>query len=273
MNYFDLCKTTPDVLEKIEAAEKKGLFSEHLDPIDYSNCNPVEEDYPFIFKGRERLKYFLLNFFVVRPYSFIVNRCILKTRVLGRENLRGLASAVVTCNHVNKLDAVAVKHAFRGRKMKITVADFNNQKGALGNFMRAAGTFPFSPNHGAMRSFNRAITHYLCHRTFVLFFPERAEWWCYEKPRPYMDGAYHYAFHNRVPVVPVFITFKKTGKFDKNGIEQRQFFVHILEPVYPDLTKTKRENIADMKERNFERCREKYEEFYGRKLEYTCDAP
>lgn len=272
MNYFNLAKTTPDVLEKIEAAERKGLFSEHLDPIDYNNCNPVDENYHYIWNGRERCKYALLNFFIVRPYSWIVNQFILKTCVKGQENLRGLPAAVVTCNHVNKLDAVAVKHAFGGRKMKIMVADFNNQKGPLGDFMRTAGTMPFSAGLGVMRNFNKAVSHYLNHKTFMLFFPERAEWWCYEKPRPYMDGAYHYALSNKVPVVPVFITFKKLGRRDRNGIERRQFVVHIMEPIYPDWTKTKKENIQTMKEQNFELCKKKYEEFYGRKLEYTCDA-
>jgi 1-acyl-sn-glycerol-3-phosphate acyltransferase len=271
MNYFDLSKTTPDVLEKIEDSEKKGIFSEHLDPIDYSNCYPVDENFKYICKGHQKRKYLRMDWCIVRPYSYIVNKYILKTKVYGRYHLRGIHNAIVTCNHVNKLDAIAVRHALKGHKMRITVADFNNQKGKLGDYMRAAGIMPFSSSLSAMRNFNKSIKYYLKNHTYILFFPERSEWWCYEKPRPYMDGAYHYAIKNNVPVIPIFITFKKTGKFYENGIEKRQFIVNILEPIFPNPNLSVHDNIDYMKNRNYELCKNKYEEFYGRKLEYTCD--
>lgn len=270
MNYFNLMQTTPDVLQKIEESERSGNFSEHLDPIDYSNALPVDENFRYILKGHQKRKYTRQDWLIVKPFSYIVNRYMLKTRVTGRRNLRGIKSAIVTCNHVNKLDSLACMHALRGRRFKVTVADFNNQKGRLGEYMRAAGILPFSSSMAAMRNFNKSISYYLKKGTYILFFPERSEWWCYEKPRPYMDGAYHYAITNNVPVIPIFITFKKTGRNYDNGIEKRQFIVNILEPIYPDYNLTKKENIKYMKARNFELCKNKYEEFYGKKLEYSC---
>lgn len=269
MNYFSLSKTTPEVLDKIQKSEQDGTFSEHLDPIDYANCYPVDGNFKYICKGHQKRKYARVNFCIVKPYSYIVNKYILKTKVVGRRNLHGIKNAIVTCNHVNKLDAIAVMHALKGHKVRITVADFNNQKGKLGDYMRAAGIMPMCSNLSAMKNFNRSMNILLKKGNYVLFFPERSEWWCYEKPRPYMDGAYHYAIMNNVPVIPIFITFERTGKYYDNGIEKRKFIVNIMEPIYADPNLTKHENIAKMKAKNFEMCKNKYEEFYGKKLEYN----
>lgn len=263
MNYFSLTTTTQDVLNRIETAEKNRTFNEHLDPIDYTNCYPVTKDFPYIPKGKLRLHYFIQNLFIVRPFQWIVTHHILKVEVTGKENLRNIKSAVVTGNHVNKLDAIAIGSALgRKDKFKVMVGDFNNQKGKLGDYMRAFGVLPFSSEPDCVRAFNKAVSYYMKHGTYLLFFPERAEWWCYEKPRPLMDGAYHYAIKNKVPVVPVYITFRKSGKYDKNGIEQRYFQVNILKPIYPDTTLSNANNIKVMKKNNFDQYVELYEKTY-----------
>lgn len=265
MNYFKLTTTTQDVLDRIAEAEKNGTFNEHLDPIDYSNCYPVTKDFPYVPTGKVRRHYFIHNLFIVRPFQWIVTHRILKVRVTGKENIKGIKSAVVTGNHVNKLDAIAIGSAL-GRKnsFKVMVGDFNNQKGNLGDYMRAFGVLPFSAEPDCVRAFNKAVSYYLKHGTYLLFFPERAEWWCYEKPRPLMDGAYHYAVKNKVPVIPTFITFRNSGKIDENGIEQRYFQVNILKPIYPDPTLTNAENIKIMKKNNFDQCVALYEKTYNK---------
>lgn len=266
MNYFKLTTTTQDVLDKIKEAEKQQRFSEHLDPIDYSNCEPVDETFCYIETGRKKIKQTLQNRLIVGPFSWFVNQFLLHTTIEGRQHLRGIPNAVLICNHVNKLDALVVRHALNGHRLKIMVGDFNNQKGKLGDYMRACGIMPFSMNRGAFNNFNKAVAYYLKHRTYILFFPERSEWWCYEKPRPYMDGAFHYAVKNGVPVIPFFITFTKTGKFDENGIEKRRFHLHILEPVYADASLSEHENMERLKEKSYAECQAQYEHFYHKKI-------
>lgn len=268
MNYFKLTDTTPEVLRLIKEAEARGDYSSHLDPIDYSNCYPVDDSFEYIPSGKTKRKDWCRDTFIVRPFSWMVNHFLLKTKVSGREKIKGVENAVITCNHVNKLDALVVRHAISGHRLKITVGDFNNQKGKLGDYMRAAGIMPFSTNFGALKKLNQAIAYYLKMGTYILFFPERSEWWCYEKPRPYMDGAYHYAVKNKVPVVPAFITFTMSGKFDENQIERRKFHIFLLDPIYPDPSLSEHENRQRMKDLNFEACKKKYEEFYHRPLSY-----
>ena len=94
-------------------------------------------------------------------------------------------------------------------------------------------------------------------------------WWNYEKPRPFKDGAFSLAVMNDVPVIPMFITFRPSGKLDENGIEIKHFTVHIMKPIYPDTELPRRARVDTMRDQNRRACVEKYEEIYQKKLEYT----
>lgn len=264
---MNLSQTTPDVLEKIKLAEEEKRYNEHLDAIVYPEYYEVDGNYKFIKPWYVKIAYFFLMLFIVRPYCFIVNKIWLKTKVVGKKNLKGLKTgAVVTCNHVNKVDAIALGKALWPRKTHYTVAEFNNMKCRLGTYMRAYGTMAFSSNHDGLKNFNYHVDKFLQQKHFVTFFPERSEWWCYEKPRPLQIGAFHYAAKSNVPVVPAFITFVKTGKFDKNGIEKRKFIVNILKPIYPKEELSLKENKEYLLNENEKAWIECYENFYNKKL-------
>ncbi len=257
------------VLADIEKYERLGEFDRHIDPIDESICLPVDESFPYIPRGGLRFKYAFERACYVKPFIRRTNRHILRTEVVGRENLRGVGAAIVTCNHVNKFDCLAVKYAAKGHKTYIIGAKFNNMSGFLGEMMRAGGLLPLSDSPSAMKNLNRAIAQRLSEGAFVVCYPEQAMWWNYEKPRPFKDGAFSLAVINNVPIVPMFITFRHSGELDENGIEIKYMTIHIMPPIYPTEGAPRRKNVADMRETNYRMCREKYEEFYGKPLEYT----
>ena len=91
----------------------------------------------------------------------------------------------------------------------------------------------------------------------------------YDKPRPLKNGAFHYATKFDVPIIPAFITYRNSGKFDKEGLEIKYFTLHILEPIYPKKTLTKTQNIEYLKNKNFELWKQVYEQTYEKKLKYT----
>lgn len=265
---MNLSQTTKDVLVKIEQAEAEKRYNDHLDSILTPEYYEVDKNYRFDKPWYIRLGYFFLMLFIVRPYCFIVNHFWLKVKVTGKKNLAKIKGpAIVTCNHVNKLDAIALGKALKGHKCHYTVAEFNNMKSRLGAYMRAYGIMPFSNTNEGMKNFNHHLEKYLSKGHFITFFPERSEWWCYEKPRPLQIGAFHYAAKYNVPVLPVFITFIKTGKYDNQGIEKRKFIVNILEPIYPNNDLTLKDCKEQMKSLNEERNKECYENFYHKKLE------
>lgn len=257
-----------DVQEKIKELEANGQFDQHLNPIDYDIIIPIEK-FNYIKKGFERIKIFFQNTFIVKPFTLRLNKKVTKTIVLGRENLKGIKSAVVTCNHIFMYDCLVAKYGLRGHKLRITAAEFNNRKGFLGEMMRAGGLMPFSSKYEDMKRFNRAFEYLLKKNYYILFYPEQAMWYMYDKPRPYKNGAFHYAVKHNVPIIPMFITFRNSGKFDENGMEDKYFTLHIMEPIYPKKELDNKENIEYMKNRNYEMCCNKYFEVYGKKVEYN----
>ena len=265
MNYYKLIETEPNILAKIKEAEKNGEYSVHLDPIDYSQCLPVTENFPYVPRIPLKILYWWRNFYCLKIFTWSIAKICFRTRIVGKKNLKKIKNGVITCNNINKYDGLVMHLTLGRRKLKIMTADFNNHKGFLGKMMRASGILPFSMKRECVKKFNEAISHYLSHNTNVLFFPEGSEWWCYEKPRPLMDGAFHYAVTNKKPILPCFITFTKNGKVFSNGIEQRNFTVHILEPIFPAENLTKSENIKRMKEKNFAAWCQCYENWYGKK--------
>ncbi len=254
MNYFKLAYTTPDVLERIKEAEKKGDFNAHLDPIDYGNCLPVDENFPYIPTGALKFRQTLMRVFIIEPFMWVVNRFIFRTKIYNDYgNAQSPSGMIITCNHINKLDALVVKWALkksgvlRGRQLKVMVADFNNQKGRLGEYMRAFGIMPFPSGHRLVRRFDSAVSYYLGRGDCVLVFPEQSEWWGYDRPRPLKNGAFYYAVKNNVSVLPLFITCRDAchdacrdaghdvhcaGK-NSGGVERRYFDVHILDRIEP----------------------------------------
>jgi 1-acyl-sn-glycerol-3-phosphate acyltransferase len=263
MNFYDLAYTTPDTLEKIRAAEARGEFNGHLDPITSEGILPVNENFPYRPGMLRRIGYWFLHVAYLDYFIRRLNRDYFHTSVVGAENLEGVKGAVFICNHVNKYDALAVNYALGKRKIKIMVAEFNNRPGLLGSFMRADGILPFKNSGPALRKFINAVNWYLRHDTGILFFPEGSEWWCYRKPRPFMDGAFHFAVSNKVPVVPLFITFTDSNLSEANGVSLPYFTVHILKPVYPDISVSKSKNVELLKNQSYESWVQTYEDFYG----------
>ena len=113
------------------------------------------------------------------------------------------------------------------------VADFNNQKGRLGKYMRAFGILPFPSGHRLVRLFDSAVSYYLERGDCVLVFPEQSEWWGYDRPRPLKNGAFFYAAKNNVPVQPLFITCRKAAATaaGKKVMPKIYFDVHILDRI------------------------------------------
>lgn len=247
------------VLDKIKKLEKEGMFNEHVDPFDENGYIPVDRNFNYFPHG---LKNWLIRKIIVNRFVNHSAKNFIHLKIVGQENLKGLKGAVVTCNHINKLDCIAVMKACKGHKLRITTAEFNNQKGFVGDMMRAAGTMPIPSGLGMFRYFEEAVGKALSKNNLVLFYPEQSEWWNYKKPRPFKKGAFYMAAKFNVPVVPMFITLEETGEFYDNGLPISAFTIHVMKPIYPKSELSKNENIEYLKDLNFKMCNEKFSEVY-----------
>ena len=255
-----------EILKRIDECEKARDFSAHTTPPNTKKILPVANNYDYMQKGFFTQlgcicgkTLFNIAKFVIPPYF--------RFKVVGKENLKGVKKAIITTKHINNMDSILIKRAVGHNKLRITVAPFNNYKSLLGKCMRGAGVMPIGESLPSLRHFSKAVTQYLGKNNYILFYPEGSLWWCYEKPRPLIDGAYFYAVKNNVPIIPMFFTFKNIKK-KKNGIYKKQFILHIGKPIHPKDNLSSKENIAYLKEQNLAFNIKTYEDFYGKKLEY-----
>ena len=260
--------TRPEVLKEIEKYEKLGEFDHHTDPVDMSITLPVDKDFKYVRKGFfDKTKVFLQRIFIVYPFAKKQSKN-LGAIVVGKEKIKGIKSAVLTCNHVNKFDCLVVQNAMMPRKTYVIGAEFNNMKGFFGEMMRVGGMLPLSSDFSAQKNLLKAVEYYLKKDNYLLVYPEQAMWWYYEKPRPFKEGAFIFAAKHNVPIIPMFITFRESGIFDENGIEHKHFTLNIMDPIYPKKELSYRENVKYLMEENHKACVDKYTEVYGKAPEY-----
>ena len=196
-------------------------------------------------------------------------------KVTGRQNLKELKKrgAICVCNHISYLDTLFVRQAVGYFRSYHTMTQQNNKKGVFGHIIRHGGMLPFSGNLTAMKNLNAEMERLLKKGKIINFYPEKAMWTGYQKPRPMMNGAFYYAVKFGVPVIPVFCTFEKSA----HG-KMKKLRINILKPVYADGTFPKRLQIDEMKRTAESLWKEKYETYYNKPLEYlsgrsTSDTP
>ena len=232
-----------DLIAKQNELEKQGLFDVNIVPPNVNTALPMTKDYKYIRDNH-------LCRAIGMTISWLVNTFYFGLKIKGRKNLRELKGkgAIVICNHVSNLDNAMVRQAAFGRRLYTTVGWFNNRNDIFGKLMRGAGCLPIPNPDGAdaMRltvSFGNAIKHCLEKNDLVLFYPEQSLWWRYEKQRPFKDGAFYFASKHNVPVVPMFITWRKNKKYAT---------IHVLKPIYPDGTKERKENTEFLKQASYD---------------------
>ena len=261
----------PAVLAKIAELEKAGRFDEHTDPVDMSIAMPVTPDFPYVRTAfRDKCDAFFRRRFVVYPFTRKTCRRDFDLKIEGKEHLRGVGAAIVTCNHFTKFDCLAVQYALRPNRPFVVAAHFNNMRGSFGDAMRAGGMLPMGEDLATAKKFLAAVRYYLAHGKRVLVYPEQAMWWFYRKPRPMKDGAFDLAVRNGVPVLPLFITMRPSGNTDDNGIEYPCLTLHIMPPITAPAESGFRDKVRYLREENERLCREKYREVYGEEPTYAC---
>ena len=252
-----LVNTNEETIEKIKEYERKELLNEHLDT-NPASFTPIDESFEYIPKNIfKRADLCLKRLFFVKPLMRYTNK-LFQTIVTGQENIKGIKSAITVSNHVNKLDCMALQYALNPHKTYFTAAEFNNMTGFIGDMMRAGRMLPMSSSFSGQKKFLKTIENLLKKNNYVNFFPERSEWWGYEKPRPQDTGAYHVAIKNNVPVIPIFITFNQTEVSKESATGIKQFVINILKPIYPNTQLSFKENINEM----MQNCKEQWENTY-----------
>jgi 1-acyl-sn-glycerol-3-phosphate acyltransferase len=114
-----------------------------------------------------------------------------------------------------------------------------------------------------MINFSSAVNTLLKRGESILIYPEQEMWWNYRKPRPFKVGGFKMACRAGVPVLPTFITMTDDpDRLDGDGYPLQRHTLHILPPIYPDLSLGEKLAAEKMKEQAYSACVKKYEEVY-----------
>ena len=203
--------------------------------------------------------------------TFFINR---HTKLVGIEKVEGLSGgAIITSNHFSPLENTVVRRfvntAF-GRKLSIVSQATNfAMDGLVGYLMNYADTIPIS---GDYRYLNHEFLSLLREKTdqgkMVLIYPEQEMWFNYRKPRPPKRGAYYFAAKLNLPVVSCFVEIVDGEENPKGDFNKVQYVLHTLGVLYPDASKSVRENSIQMCEADYALKKEAYERIYGEPLLY-----
>ena len=267
------------ILEKIQKLEQEGLFDVDAED-DPPTITLQKDDVDYLKEKRtsrikSKIAYTVGEVFVK---DLIKNNKLIIKEINGMENLVNLNSgAILTCNHFNPFDSLAIETVFRlskqNKKRKlykvIREGNFTNFPGLYGFFFRNCNTLPLSSSKETMVEFMKAVNTILQRNDFILIYPEQSMWWNYKKPKPLKNGAFKFAARNKVPILPIFITIEDSGIIGEDGFEIQQYIINIEKPIYPKDNLTVKENIEYMKNTNYEIWKNIYEDFYKIPLQYT----
>lgn len=270
-----------EILEKIDRLEKEGNFD-----IDAENdpetimLTPDNIDY-LKEKKYSKLKNMIANKIGEKFLDYIIkdSKLVIKN-INGIENIEKVKTgAMITCNHFNPFDSFSIEEVFRKTKASktkkmykvIREGNYTNFSGFYGFLFRNCDTLPLSSNKRTMVEFIKSVDKILKRGDFILIYPEQSLWWNYKKPKPLKIGAFNLAARNNVPIIPIFITMEDSDTIGEDGFPIQEYTINIEEPIYPDETKTQRENKEIMKQKNYEVWKKVYEDFYKIPLEYTTE--
>lgn len=267
-----------EILEKLREYEKNGWFDKDLEndpptlPLDYMKVDYTQR------KLSSKIKTKIANAVARNYFDGLIkkNQLIIK-EIRGIENYLSVnGGAIITCNHFNPFDNYAVYKAIQPYMEKekrqlykiIREGNYTSFKGLYGYFFRNCNTLPLTSSAKGLSVFMKAVAELLQRGEKILIYPEQGMWWNYRKPRPLKDGAFSIAAKNGVPIIPIFITMEDSDEYDPNGFPVQAYTLNFLSPIYPDSEKNRKENVSEMRERNFALWKSTYEEFYKKELTY-----
>ncbi len=265
------------VIENIKKNIKEGELNKKVevnDPhLSEEEVNKALERFYGIRK--HKIAYFLESRFAYLFVDIIGLKLNKSIEIEGLENIKDInEGAIVTSNHFNPLDNMAIRKLIKKRYRKnfYVVSQETNlaMPGIIGYLMNSINIIPLckGPNY-IIKTFIPELKRVLNKNNYVLIYPEEEMWFNYRKPRPCKRGAYQFAAESGKPIISCFTEIRDTAKDDNDEFKEVKYIVHVLKPIYPDKNKSVRENSKIMAEIDYKQKKEAYEKCYHKKLDYT----
>ena len=201
------------------------------------------------------------------------------TEIVGMENIPDdLRGVIITSNHFSPLENTVIRYLMskKGRDKLGIISQASNSamRGIIGFLMNYADTIPISVEP---RYLARELPSILKERLVdkgdaILLYPEQEMWFNYRKPRPHMSGAYFYAAKLNVPILSCFVEMVDMDEDDTEEFKKVRYVLHVLGLLYPDESRSVRENTEYLSKEDYRLKKECYESVYGKELTYAFDS-
>lgn len=176
--------------------------------------------------------------YIVGPLIF---KLFLGLKVVNRDKLQKLPSKGITvCNHVHMLDCAIVACHMNHRKICIPTLESNFCIPFLRHIIRILGGIPLPEKVKPFRKMYDALVNYVNKGHLVHIYPEAVLNPGYNGIRPFKRGAFLLAYDCNVPIIPYVIRYVKPEGIWKLIGKKRVMRLYILDPVYPDISKSKK---------------------------------
>lgn len=200
------------------------------------------EDYVYfprnpLFRGLNLLLRWVI--YLIGPVVF---RIFFGLRVIGREKIKGLPKkGVVVCNHVHFLDCGVMACHMGRRSICIPTLEENFRMPLLRHLIRVLGGVPLPQRTKTFKQMHLALKAHIDGGQLVQIFPEGVLFPRYNGIRDFKRGAFSLAYDCDVPVIPYVIRYVRAEGWQRYFHRKPVMRLYILDPVYPDTDRKKRE--------------------------------
>lgn len=194
----------------------------------------LKENYKFYRRG---LFYRIWNKIVVYIFAIIFGfyKLICGYKKIGKKNLKKAKGAMIISNHVHAFDVILFLSSFARHKLiYATTLESNLGFPIVSRLFTGGGAVPIpTKSLTLMRNFKKGTLKTLNDGYPILFFPEGHLVVECKRIRPFMSGAFHYAFDSTKVIIPAVLTFHKPKGIYKI-LRRHKPCIHynILEPYY-----------------------------------------
>ncbi len=263
-------------IENMRLAVSEGRFNDKTEPFDPQwEPEALKADILKYVSKLNTISFKIKNFaartivdFWIKRYSDGINE------IVGLEKLDSIkGAAFVTSNHFNPFDngihRTMARKAGHGRLSAISQGTNFVMPGLNGFILRNIDVIPIIGEPSYMNGQFRALMQKnLDLRRFILIYPEQEMWFNYRKPRPQKRGAFLFAAEYGVPVIPTFVQMIDLPALSAPNFHDVKLVLHVLDPIFPDPSKSVRDNSFAMCQADYQAKKACYESCYGKPLTY-----
>lgn len=185
---------------------------------------------------RKSIGFKIWNKIVISFFKFILFfPCVFKWgfKVIGKKNIKNIKSSVIVCNHTHQWDAFLILTRMVRKRIYVTILESNLGFGFVSRVFRDGGAVPIPTDKQLLKRFNKETPEIVQQGHNILIYPEAALMPYCDHIRPFMSGAFHFAYSAGGKIIPTVMTFHKPKGWYKL-VNKNKPVIHynILEPYY-----------------------------------------